>query len=332
MNADIITKDVCSFLRRRFGQGKQVSRGSVFTFGTNLTCSINYSKLLNGHKYFYAIPQDMLKPEMDFPKTQFGEFALLICGSTDKVLVLPRALVIEMMRGVPSRRVDVFLEDGAYVLQTTKHPKLHVTEYLNAFPVQDKPHHESSEREDETTPDRMHVKMQWSLITLGRAEGCSVWVPTNDRNLSYQKRPFSDCTLSRLPNFGFEENTRRIIHYIDVLWLDRNIIRRAFEVESTTSIYSGLLRLNDLVLAQPNNKIELSIAASKARRSKVYDQLIRPSFQSLLPICGFISFEDIEDQVRRLEAFPIETGARVTGLVRAERFPLPDHPVYPSGL
>jgi hypothetical protein len=91
-------------------------------------------------------------------------------------------------------------------------------------------------------------------------------------------------------------------------------------------------RGDDLILAQPNIQIDLNIVAAKKRREKVYTQLLRPSFQSLLPKCGFIAFEDIETDMTRLDAFPLEAGAHVSGLVRAERFELPDHVVYPEGL
>jgi hypothetical protein len=133
-----------------------------------------------------------------------------------------------------------------------------------------------------------------------------------------------------LPNFGFDENTRRIVQNIDVLWLRKNVIRKAFEIESTTSIYSGLLRLNDLVLAQPNIQIDLYLAAASARRERVYNQLLRPSFQTLLQKCEFISFERIAEQMNYLEGLPLESGARVTGLVRGEKFKFPDHFLYPE--
>src|SRR5207245_11703699 len=100
----------------------------------------------------------------------------------------------------------------------------------------------------------------------------------------------------------------------------------------TTSVYSGLLRLNDLVLAQPNNHISLYIAAAKARREKVYSQLIRPSFQSLLAACEFITFESIQEQAQRVEALALDSNARVSGLIKGERFHLPDHYVYPDSL
>jgi hypothetical protein len=236
------------------------------------------------------------------------------------------------MQGVSTRRIDIFDEDGSYILQTTKHPKLNVTEFLNTFPKQSRAEEPAPTEDapDADRKDRVHVKIQWGLIQLGQAEGCSVWVPPNDRNLSYDRQPFASRTLERLPNFGFDENTRRIVHNIDVLWLNKNVIRKAFEVESTTSIYSGLLRLNDLVLSQPNNKIDLYIVASQSRRDRVHNQLLRPSFQALIPKCEFVSFNSIDEQMKRLQAFPMDSGARVTGLIRGERFEIPEHYAYPS--
>ena len=50
----------------------------------------------------------------------------------------------------------------------------------------------------------------------------------------------------------FDPVTNRTIELIDVLWLDGNSIEAAFEIESTTSIYSGILRMSDLLAQQPN--------------------------------------------------------------------------------
>jgi hypothetical protein len=333
MAGDTIIDDVMGQLARRFGRPQQYGQARIMTFGSAMTCSINYSKLLRGNKYFFGLPPAILDPTRQLPATKFGGFVLLICGSAEKVLVLPRPFVIDIMRGVGSRRLDVFLESESYILQTTKHPKCDVTEYLNAFPrAEEPPVREGLEGDKPEGPSRLHLKIQFGLILLGRAEGCAVWVPTNDRNCSYQRQPFSTCTVGRLPNFGFDENTRRIVQNIDVLWLTKNVIRKAFEIEATTSIYSGLLRLNDLVLAQPNVQIELYIAAGKARRDKVRGQLLRPSFQPLLPKCEFVSFEDIERQMEHLQTFPVESGARVSGLIRGEKFSIPDHLLYPSGV
>jgi hypothetical protein len=57
---------------------------------------------------------------------------------------------------------------------------------------------------------------------------------------------------------------------IDVLWLQGEAIVAAFEVEHTTTIYSGLLRMADLVSMQPNLKLDLFIVAPDERREYVF--------------------------------------------------------------
>lgn len=333
MNAPLIVQQIVATLQRRYGKATVVGKSRIFKFGSAFACSVNYSKLLGGHKYFFGLSREVVNPNFAYPETKFGDFVLLVCGSAENVLVLPRSVVIEMLSDVPTRKLDVFYEDGAYILQTTKHPKLNISEYLNKFPKRTSTELDTTDDAPKIPKaDRMHLKMQWALIQLGRAEGASVWVPVNDRNLSYQQQSFSSQTSARLPNFGFDENTRRIVQNIDTLWLTRNVIRKAFEIESTTQIYSGLLRLNDLVLAQPNNQIELYVVAGSNRRERVQAQLLRPSFQSLISRCEFLSFEAVEEQMKRLEAFPVERGARVSGLVQGERFTIPEHYVYPSGV
>jgi hypothetical protein len=330
MNATLITDDVIGLLAKRFGLPQRFDKSRILAFGSALSCSVNYSKLLAGHRYFFGLSKGVVDESNDFPDTELGDFVLLICGSSDNVLVLPRALVLTLMEGVSSRRIDVFVEDGVHILQTTRHPKLNVTEFLNEYPKLQRATPEPLESSAQKPPDRVHVRIQWSLIQLGLAEGCSVWVPPNDRNLAYEQRSFSSSTIKKLPNFGFDENTRRIVGNIDVLWLHKNVIAKAFEVESTTSIYSGLLRLNDLALSQPNNRIDLYVVASESRRQAVYSQLTRPSFHPLISQCRYLGFATIDEQYSRILNMGVDTGTRVAGLIKGERFELPDNYVYPS--
>lgn len=146
MSAELITDELTTLLTRRFGKPNQVGRARIFRFGSVLTCSINYSKLLRGNKYFFGLPAAVVDIGYGFPETKLGNFVLLICGSSDRVLVLPRSLVIDAMRGVTSRRVDVFVEDEVFILQTTGHPKVDVTEYLNAYPKSVEPRQLSDPR------------------------------------------------------------------------------------------------------------------------------------------------------------------------------------------
>jgi len=102
----------------------------------------------------------------------------------------------------------------------------------------------------------------------------------------------------------FDEATNRTIELIDVLWLKGNAIVAAFEIESTTSIYSGLLRMSDLIAMQPNLNIPLYLVAPDERREKVITEVNRPTFSQLSPpmnqMCRFISFSALRERISQV--------------------------------
>lgn len=69
------------------------------------------------------------------------------------------------------------------------------------------------------------------------------------------------------------------IRLIDVLWLDTisQEVRAAFEVEHTTSIYSGIVRLLDSALGA-GMAHGLYLVAPDSREADVRAQLARPAF------------------------------------------------------
>src|SRR4051794_32274970 len=73
----------------------------------------------------------------------------------------------------------------------------------------------------------------------------------------------------------------KTIENIDVIWLDRRSIAHAFEIEHTTAIYSGLLRMADLLALQPRIQISLHIVAPVSRRDRVRREILRPVFSVL---------------------------------------------------
>ncbi|MCB9249293.1 MAG: hypothetical protein H6613_12495 [Ignavibacteriales bacterium] len=124
-----------------------------------------------------------------------------------------------------------------------------------------------------------HTEIQYLLLKLGSDMGFDVWVARNDRNRDFKGRNFTNLSKLRneLPN-QFDEITNKTIELIDVLWLKGNTFIAAFEIESTTSIYSGLLRMSDLISMQPNVNIPLFIVAPDERREKVITEINRANF------------------------------------------------------
>ena len=79
------------------------------------------------------------------------------------------------------------------------------------------------------------------------------------------------------------------------------------EIESTTSIYSGLLRMSDLISMQPNLSIPLYLVAPGDRRDKVLTEVNRPTFLRLSPplaeMCRSISFSSLRERLGQVGNF-----------------------------
>lgn len=159
------------------------------------------------------------------------------------------------------------------------------------------------EREEEAIPRtevRESIKIQALLAKIGAQMGLKIWLPRNDRtSVLLEWEADQDDLLESLP-LNYDETTIKTIEQIDVLWLRRRAIVRAFEVEHTTSIYSGILRMADLLALQPNMNIKLHIVAPYARRDKVFQEIQRPVFSLLdeAPLserCTFLSYDSIHE-------------------------------------
>ena len=147
---------------------------------------------------------------------------------------------------------------------------------------------------------RTSHQVQAALARLGADLGLDVWTPRNDRGRVLAALECNDVQLlERLP-LNYDEATLRTIENIDVLWLRRRSIVRAFEVEHTTAIYSGILRMADLLALQPNMEIRLHIVAPPERREKVFAELRRPVFSlldrgPLADLCTYLSYESLDE-------------------------------------
>jgi type II restriction enzyme len=130
--------------------------------------------------------------------------------------------------------------------------------------------------------DRTHTEIQGWLRDLGRALEFDVWVAANDRGRALGAGALGDGCLDDLPAALKTVPGVDAIRLIDVLWLEKKGERvvAAFEVEHTTSIYSGIVRLLDLALGAPGNATRaLFLVAPDDREDDVRTQLRRPAFQ-----------------------------------------------------
>jgi hypothetical protein len=139
-----------------------------------------------------------------------------------------------------------------------------------------------------------HVRMQWKLANLGIKASSRVWVPPADQakiRKFYQFNEFeSDFAAGLDTQIKYVEN-------IDVVWKEEFRIDAAFEIENTTSIYSGLLRFADLTLVAPNTTYPLFIVAPQDKKARLIEQLRRPAFKKfqLERKVRYLSYEVVDE-------------------------------------
>jgi hypothetical protein len=145
------------------------------------------------------------------------------------------------------------------------------------------------------------LEIQARVALIGATMDLDVWVPANDRaRVSERLPPNAQAKLlHRLP-INFDDTTLQTVSNIDVIWLRRGTMLRAFEVEHTTSIYSGLLRIADLLALQPNIRIRSHIVAPAERLEKWRREVKRPVFAllsggPLAQSCTFLDYESIDE-------------------------------------
>lgn len=143
-----------------------------------------------------------------------------------------------------------------------------------------------------------HTEIQWRLIRLGNKSNFDVWIPSADQPKEFDGNKFKDFVIKE---FQESIDVPLYIKNIDTVWKLGHSIKSAFEIEHSTSIYSGILRLSDLRSLTPNSTYPLFIVANRDRKSKVFEQLRRPTFSndylSLDRAVKFISY----DSIRRLD-------------------------------
>lgn len=87
-------------------------------------------------------------------------------------------------------------------------------------------------------------------------------------------------TIKELPLLDCAPDVMDTVGLIDVIWLKPGSreIGSAFQVEKSTSIYSGILPLEDLARSIPDCASRFYLVAPNRREKEIMAQLSRPAF------------------------------------------------------
>jgi type II restriction enzyme len=149
----------------------------------------------------------------------------------------------------------------------------------------------------EMAEENSHLEMQFQLTRMGRDLGYDVFIAANDRTRTLNGVSLQSVTLPELPSLDLPPEVLKTVSLIDVIWIGRQSrqIECAFEVEKSTSIYSGMLRLLDLASSLGDRKYDFFLVAPDGREKEIVAQLQRPAFRNLKDVAfRYLLFSDIE--------------------------------------
>ncbi len=287
-------------LRGRFGHCSKVGSSlSLLSIGNDAArVLVRYSKTYGPTKAWYGVRHSDLRDLAGRPS-----FIAFLWDGQQEPLLLPYAEYEDVFQGAePSPdgqyKVHIFMEPDSTALYIPRCGRFNVEGHFGWDALNRAL--DTSRLRPET--NLTHPQVQTLLGSIGSSKGYDVWIPRNDvGKLDWSIAARFD-PMDRLPSTVADIST--VAEEVDVLWFERgaNRLRALYEVEHTTSIYSGLLRFNDIHLALSKAAVpQYAIVADEVRRSVFSHQLSRPTFQAsrLSELCSFLDYRNVDDWSRR---------------------------------
>lgn len=151
------------------------------------------------------------------------------------------------------------------------------------------------------TEPRVHTEIQAKLRDIGLFEGFDVWVA--DRGTEWNGERLGSGCLTDMPVVA-AERTRSVMRMIDVIWFRKGAGHpvRFFEVEHSTSVYSGLLRFNDVIIDFPIPEAFI-VGDGEKTRAKFEREIARRTFEhsGLRDVTRYLFYEAVRDTWRKFQ-------------------------------
>lgn len=297
---NVIKADFLKMLQERYGSLRKLEHSrSLYVIGDDAArIYIRYSKVHDGQRTFYGLREDDLRQLEGHPS--------LICFLWDgqqEPLFLRFSDYEEVFHSTCAAadgqyKAQIYLQDGVVELYIAQAGRFNV----EASSGWDNLEAMLSLSGIKIIPELTHSQVQTILGAIGVAKGYDIWIPANDRGkLDWSVASSFDCRKT-LPA-GFQD-VEKIIQEVDVIWTLRGSseMRALFEVEHSTPVYSGLLRLNDVHLVAPRLRPRFSVVSNDSRRDLFVRQINRPTFRfsGLNELCTFLDYKDVFGWFNRL--------------------------------
>ena len=285
--------DFLTNLRERCGRLRKLEGSqSLYDVGDGQArLYIRYSKVHDRGRTFYGLRQEDLRA--------LAGHRSLICfiwnGQREPLLV-PYSRYEEVFQSVAPAsdgqyKAQVYLQDDGTELYVAQAGRFTVEAHIGWGELDRLLHPTTAV----PMPMLSHVQVQTILGALGVVRSYDVWIPpANVGELDWSLTEEFGCRTELPARF---EPAMQALQEVDVIWLERgsNQLRALYEVEHSTPIYSGLLRLNDVYLAVAAGQPTYAVVADDNRRSAFVRQVNRPTFRAsgLSRVCTFLEYRDV---------------------------------------
>lgn len=221
---------------------KVIARDNIYRLDGAVYLMLRTSRLYAPRDvYFFGLTQHIFENFASIPNSVIA----FILADTGEALLIPAAWMWE-------RRRKLSKDDKAFKVEMTK--ALHLKTYRPSGTLDLGDFRERFELLDgrrdvlpvKPEPKRVldkHSQMQGMLLEIGNVRGLQTYCP--NKSPRFNGTPLGAlATMKELPAFpGLNNN---FIRQIDVIWLEKSFPVHAFEIELTTGIWSGLVRLAEL--------------------------------------------------------------------------------------
>ena len=281
-------------LRERFGElHKLKGSESLFKVGDDAArIYFRYSKVHPGGRTFFGLR------EVDLRKLEgYNSFLCFLLDDGSPPLFVPYGDFEEVFRNAQTAsdgqyKVQLISRQDGLELYVARQGRFNVEGYVGLEPIARSLNADLLRQAQSLT----HTQVQTLLAGIGNFKNYGVYVPEHDAGGMDWALTQRFALRGSIPS-GFEQ-VKGILSEIDVVWIARGgeAIEGLFEVEHSTTVYSGLLRFNDVLLTDPKVS-RFSIVSNEARRALFSRQLFRPTFRKsgLAELTSFLEYSNVLD-------------------------------------
>jgi hypothetical protein len=244
---DAVAKDV--FLRHVSNQGHQtepdkvIARDNVYRVDDTVHLMVRTSRFrAERGVYFFGLTRHIFE---NFAHLPHAVIAFVFSDTQDAILV-PAHWMWQQRERISANAKQFKLEvNKSLQLKTLKESgkPMDLSPYRNRLDLLRASSPIAAAKDESKSQSDLHTRLQGMLLEIGNVRGFQTYCP--NKSPRFKNKALGEiATVKSFPQFpGINID---IVRQIDVVWFEKSFPIHAFEVELTTGIWTGLVRLGEL--------------------------------------------------------------------------------------